>query len=367
MLIIGPWNYPIVNSFGDCIPALMAGNAVILKPSEVTPLSSGLMAEMLEQCGIPADVFAVATGDGATGAAVVDAVDCVMFTGSARTGRAVMKAAAERLIPCWLELGGKDPMLVCADADLDRAAHNAAWSSMNNAGQVCISTERCYVETPVYDAFVAKVTGIVSALRQGPPGPDGSVDVGAVIFPPQLQIVDEHVRDAVARGARVLTGGHGHSRAGQFFEPTVLVDVDHTMRCMTEETFGPTLPIMRVASVEEGLRLANDSAYGLAASIWTRDIRRGEELARRLQAGVVSVNDTQSHYLALGLPMGGWKASGIGTRHGAGGIRKFTRVQSLLLSPRGLKRELWMFPYSGRSTRLLRRFFAFVYGRGARD
>ncbi|HET9124494.1 MAG TPA: aldehyde dehydrogenase family protein, partial [Solirubrobacteraceae bacterium] len=257
--VIGPWNYPIVNSFGDCIPALMAGNTVILKPSEVTPLSSLLMAEMLERCGMPDGVFQVATGDGSTGAALIEQVDCVMFTGSSRTGTAVMRAAAERLIPCWLELGGKDPMLVCADADIERAAQAAAWSSMCNAGQVCISTERCYVESPVYDAFVSRVTEIVGGLRQGPPGEAGSVDVGAVIFPPQLDIVTEHVADAVSKGARVLTGGHGRVDAGRFFEPTVIVDVDHTMRCMTEETFGPTLPIMRVESVEEGIRLANDS------------------------------------------------------------------------------------------------------------
>jgi acyl-CoA reductase-like NAD-dependent aldehyde dehydrogenase len=365
--VIGPWNYPIVNSFGDCIPALMAGNAVILKPSEVTPLSSYLMAEMLAECGLGADVFQVATGDGATGAALIGEVDCVMFTGSTRTGTAVMKAAAERLIPCYLELGGKDPMIVCADADLERAANAAAFYSMSNAGQVCISIERCYVEAPVYDTFVDRVTEIVRGLRQGPPVGEGSVDVGAMIFAPQLEIVDDHVRDAVAKGARVLTGGHGHRDHGRFYEPTVLVDVDHSMKCMTEETFGPTLPIMRIDSPEEGVRLANDSAYGLAASVWTRDTTRGQALARRIQAGVVCVNDTQANYLSLNLPMGGWKSSGIGTRHGAGGIRKYTKIQSLYVTRYALKREPWMFPYSRRMTLLLRRGFALLYGRGSRD
>ncbi|MGH2890274.1 MAG: aldehyde dehydrogenase family protein, partial [Solirubrobacteraceae bacterium] len=240
--VIGPWNYPIANSFGDCIPALMAGNAVILKPSEVTPLSSLLMAEMMRECGLPEHVFAVATGDGSTGAQLIAQVDCVMFTGSSRTGRAVLHAAADALVPCHLELGGKDPMIVCADANIDRAANAAVYWSMNNGGQVCISVERCYVEEPVYDKFVGKVTELVRGLRQGEPTGPGAVDVGAVIFPPQLEIVDEHVRDAVEKGARVLTGGHPHSERGRYYEPTVLVDVDHSMRCMREETFGPTLP-----------------------------------------------------------------------------------------------------------------------------
>jgi acyl-CoA reductase-like NAD-dependent aldehyde dehydrogenase len=329
--VIGPWNYPIVNCFGDCIPALMAGNAVILKPSEVTPFSSQLMAEMLSECGLPDDLFAVATGDGSTGAALVDAVDCVMFTGSTRTGRQVLRAAAETLTPCYLELGGKDPMVVCADADVEKAANAATYYSMSNAGQICISVERCYV-----------------------------------IFPPQVEIVDEHVRDAVAKGARVLTGGHAHTEHGRFFEPTVLVDVDHTMKCMTEETFGPTLPIMKVASPEDGVRWANDSVYGLQASIWTGDVARGEQLARQLQAGAVSVNDAVTIYGALNVPMGGWKESGLGSRHGASGILKYTKPQSLSIARFGLRKELWMFPYRRSTTNLLGRFLKLVYGRGGR-
>jgi acyl-CoA reductase-like NAD-dependent aldehyde dehydrogenase len=365
--VIGPWNYPIANSFGDCIPALAAGNSVILKPSEVTPLSSLVMAEMMRDCGLPEDVFQVATGDGGTGAALIAEVDCVMFTGSSRTGKAVMRAAAAALIPCYLELGGKDPMIVCADANLDRAANAATFFSMNNGGQVCISVERCYVEGPVYDEFVAKVTDNVRKLRQGAPTGVGTVEVGAVIFPPQLQIIENHVKDAVEKGARVLTGGHTRPGPGRFYEPTVLVDVDHSMKCMREETFGPTLPIMRIADAEEGVRLANDSDYGLQASVWTRDVKRGEALARRIEAGVVCVNDAQVNYTALNLPMGGWKASGLGTRHGANGIRKYTKVQSLLITHRALKREPFMFPYKPRSTMMLRRVFKLLYGRGSRD
>jgi acyl-CoA reductase-like NAD-dependent aldehyde dehydrogenase len=365
--VIGPWNYPIANSFGDCIPALAAGNSVILKPSELTPLSSLLMAEMMRECGLPEGVFQVATGDGSTGAALIGEVDCVMFTGSTNTGKSVMKAAAEALVPCYLELGGNDPMIVCADADVERAANAAAFYSMNNGGQVCISVERVYVEEPVYDDFVSRVTANVRRLRQGEPAGIGTVDVGAVTFAPQLEIVGSQVRDAVEKGAKVLVGGHPRSGQGRFFEPTVLVDVDHTMRIMREETFGPTLPIMRVADVEQAVQLANDSTYGLQASVWTSDVKRGEALARRIEAGVVCVNDAQMNYSALNLPMGGWKASGLGTRHGANGIRKYCKVQSLMITRRALKREPFMFPYRARRTLMLRRFLRLFYGRGGRD
>jgi acyl-CoA reductase-like NAD-dependent aldehyde dehydrogenase len=365
--VIGPWNFPLTNSFGDCIPALAAGNSVILKPSEVTPLTSLLMAEGLRASGLPEDVFQVATGDGATGAALIDEVDFVMFTGSTKTGKKVMERAAKTLTPVGLELGGKDPMIVLADADVERAANAAAYYSMNNGGQVCISIERVYVEEPVYDQFVASVTEKVRKLRQGRSAGPGSVDVGAVTFPPQLEIIDSHVRDAVAKGARVLTGGRVAPGPGMFYEPTVLVDVDHTMSCMTEETFGPTLPIMKVSDEEEALRLANDSPYGLQASVWTKDLRRGEALARRVEAGAVCVNDAQVNYTALELPMGGWKSSGLGTRHGAGGIRKYTQQQTLLVTRFAGKRDPHMFPYKKRTTQLLGKLTRLLYGRGKRD
>jgi len=364
--VIGPWNFPLSNSFGDCIPALAAGNACVLKPSEVTPLSSLVVEEMAREIGMPEHVFSVATGDGETGAALVDEVDFVMFTGSTKTGRKVMERAARTLTPVSLELGGKDPMIVLDDADIDRAANAATFYAMNNAGQVCISTERAYVDEAVYDQFVAKVTDNVRKLRQGQSHGPGEADVGAVIFPPQLDIVEDHVRDAVDKGARVLTGGKRAEGAGRYYEPTVLVDVDHTMKCMTDETFGPTLPIMKVRGAEEALRLANDSPYGLAASVWTRDAARGEDVARRVEAGAVCVNDAQINYVALELPMGGWKASGLGSRHGAGGIRKYCDQQAILITRFAPKKDLHMFPNSKLKSGLIGRTLRLLYGRGKR-
>jgi acyl-CoA reductase-like NAD-dependent aldehyde dehydrogenase len=366
--VIGPWNYPLTNSFGDCIPALAAGNAVIMKPSEVTPLTSLLLAEGLRECGLPENVLQIATGRGATGAALIEEVDMIMFTGSTRTGRKVAEAAARRLIPASLELGGKDPMLVLADADVERAANFATYYSMQNAGQTCISIERVYVEEPVYDEFVAKVSEKVRALRVGKPEGPGSVEVGAITFPPQMDTIKDHVADAVQKGARVLAGGNEVSGAGRFFEPTVLVDVDHSMKCMTEETFGPTLPIMKVHDADEAVRLANDSIYGLGASVFSRDTERGEAIARRLQSGAANVNDAMINYTVLELPMGGAKASGLGSRHGAGGIRKYCSQQAIVITPKvAMKKEVFMYPYKSRTSKLLAGFFKVMYGRGKRD
>ena len=364
--VIGPWNYPLTNSFGDCIPALLAGNSVILKPSEITPLTSLLLAEGLAASGLPDGVFGVATGRGGTGAALVDEVDMVMFTGSTATGKKVLARAAETLTPVALELGGKDPMIVLADADLERAANLAVYYSMLNGGQTCISIERVYVEEPAYDAFVQKVVDKVGALRQGASTRPATSEVGAMTFAKQLDIVEEHVRDAIAKGARALTGGRRRAGKGMFYEPTVLVDVDHTMKAMTEETFGPTLPIMKVADAEQAITLANDSPYGLGAAVFAGDRARGEQLARRLQAGAVCVNDALLNYVAVELPMGGWKASGLGTRHGAGGIRKFTKQQSLFISRVHLKRDIFMFPYKPTVSKLLFRGVRLLYGRPRR-
>jgi acyl-CoA reductase-like NAD-dependent aldehyde dehydrogenase len=362
--VIGPWNYPLVNGFCDCVPALMAGNAVIHKPSEVTPLTAGLVAEMMRECGLPEDVFLVATGGGETGAAMIDEVDYVMFTGSTETGKRVMERASRTLTPVSLELGGKDPMIVLRDANLDRAANSAVYSSMNNAGQVCISIERVYVEEPVYDEFVAKVLDRVRGLRVGPSAGPGTTEVGAITFGRQMEIIDAHVKDAVEKGARALTGGEPMAGPGRFYPPTVLVDVDHSMRCMTEETFGPLLPIMKVADLEEALQLANGTGYGLQSSVFTRDVRKGEEVGRRLEAGACCINDAQINFGAFDAPMGGWKTSGVGSRHGgASGIRKYCRAQTLLITRGTRDRDPYMFPYRARLTKLQGAVARLFYGR----
>jgi acyl-CoA reductase-like NAD-dependent aldehyde dehydrogenase len=365
--VIGPWNYPINNNFGDAVPALAAGNAVVLKPSHVTPLTSLLLADGMRECGLPEDVFQVAAGEGGTGAALVDVVDMVMFTGSTAVGQKILEQAAKTLTPVSLELGGKDPMIVLADADVERAANAATYYAMQNSGQTCISVERVYVEAPIYDRFVSSVAQKVGELRQGVPDGPGSVEVGALTFPPQLELVSQHVEQARAAGARVLTGGRARNGAGHFYEPTVLADVDHSMTAMTEETFGPTIPIMKVVDAEEAIRLANDSPYGLGASVWTKDTERGEQIARRIESGFACVNDANVNYYALDLPMGGWKESGLGVRHGADGIRKYARRQSLLVTRFApLKREVHFFPYRARTTKLIGRAVKLLYGRGRR-
>ncbi len=278
-------------------------------------------------------MFDCVQGTGETGGALVDEVDFVQFTGSDRTGRKVMARAAETLTPVSLELGGKDPMIVLSDADLDRAANAAAWGGMFNSGQVCISVERIYVEEPVYDEFVAKLTG---RGRQAAPGrrrrSHSDKDVGAMTSPNQTAIVEDHVDDALASGAQALTGGKRVEGPGDYFEPTVLVDVDHSMKVMREETFGPVVGVMKVRDAEEALRLANDTRYGLAASVFGEK-ERAERVARRVECGAVNVNDVIVNYLSMDVPMGGWKQSGIGYRHGEYGIKKYCRTESVVDHP----------------------------------
>jgi acyl-CoA reductase-like NAD-dependent aldehyde dehydrogenase len=342
----------------------MAGCTVVLKPSEVTPLSSLLVEEGLREVGLPEDVLLVATGTGETGAALVDEVDVVMFTGSTRTGKKVAARAVESLTPFSLEMGGKDPMIVLRDADIERAANEAVYWGMANGGQICQSVERVYVEEPVHDEFVSKVVERVKELRQGRSDGPGSVEVGAITFAPQQEIIERHIRDAVDKGAEIRTGGKpADIDGGRWWQPTVLTSVDHTMECMTEETFGPTLPIMKVADADEAVRLANDSRYGLNSSVYTRDVEKGEQIARSLTAGNACVNDTVVNYAAAEAPFGGTGESGMGVRHGPQGIRKYCGVQTILVTRFALKSEAYMFPYSPRKSKLVEKMSVALYGR----
>jgi acyl-CoA reductase-like NAD-dependent aldehyde dehydrogenase len=349
--VITPWNFPFTMPSMDVVPALAAGAAVLLKPSEVTPLSAAEFVRGWTEIGAP-PVLALATGYRETGAAVIANVDFVQFTGSTHTGRLVALQCADRLIPYSLELGGKDPALVLADADLGRAANGITWGGLFNSGQVCVSVERVYVEAAVYDKFVERLTRNVRELRQGQDGSGYKFDVGTMATAAQRDIVARHVDEAVAKGARILTGGKP-TTVGTFFEPTVLVDVDHSMSCMSEETFGPTLPVMKVADEAEAIRLANDSNYGLSATVWTGDKDHGERVARQLEVGAVNINDALANAFSLALPMGGWKHSGVGTRFGAaGGILKYCR-QKAITAPRipTQSKELLWYPVSRRKVK----------------
>jgi acyl-CoA reductase-like NAD-dependent aldehyde dehydrogenase len=364
--VITPWNFPFLMPAFDVVTALAAGAAVLLKPSEVTPLSAVEFVRGWTEIGAP-PVLALATGYGDTGVAVIENADFVQFTGSTATGRKVAVACGNRLIPYSLELGGKDPALVLADADIERAANGIAWGGMYNSGQVCVSVERVYVEAPVYDEFVAKLADNVRALRQGHDDRRFGFDVGAMATTDQRDKVQRHVDDAVAAGARVLTGGRP-TGAGTFFEPTVLVDVDQSMSCMTEETFGPTLPVIKVADEAEAIRLANDSEYGLSATVWTADKERGERVARQLDVGAVNINDVISNLFAYDMPMGGWKHSGVGTRlGGAHGLLKFCRPQAIT-SPSipTMPKELLWYPISRRRIRFAMRLLRASAARGVR-
>jgi betaine-aldehyde dehydrogenase len=363
--VISPWNFPLALALGDALPALQAGAAVMVKPSEFTPLGlDEIVRAWKEELGAP-DVFDCVHGTGETGGALVDEVDFVQFTGSDRTGRRVMARAAETLTPVSLELGGKDPMIVLDDADLDRAANAAAWGGMFNSGQVCLSVERIYVEEPAYEPFLGRLVEQIGALRQGPDGRTPGSDVGAMTSPNQIGVVEEQVEDALAKGARALTGGKRVDGKGDYFEPTVLVDVDHSMKVMREETFGPVVGVMKVRDSEEAVRLANDTRYGLAASVFGEK-GRAERLGRRIECGAVNVNDVIANYAAVDVPMGGWKESGIGFRHGEYGIKKYCRPESIVVARFGGKREPTWYPYTRARRGLITRIANAVNARGLR-
>jgi len=359
--VIGPWNAPLTLTLGDAIYALAAGNTVVVKPSEVTPLAVCRAVRAFAEA-LPANVMQAVTGDGAAGAALVDEVDMVAVTGSPQTGRRVMERAAQHLTPVLLELGGKDPMIVLDDANLERAANAAVWGGFFMAGQVCMSVERLFVVDTVADEFVRRVVEKTAALRVGLNSDE--VDLGPLTTKAQLAIVERHVADARSRGAVVAIGGERRDDLGElFFAPTVLTGVTPVMEVMRDETFGPVISICRVRDEEEAVALANQSPFGLNASIWTADLARGLQLARRLDTGSVCINDCILNAGDPELPFGGVKQSGIGTRHGGiDGIRAFTRPCAVRVDPGKRASDPAWFPYRLRTSRFVERAMGWIWG-----
>jgi acyl-CoA reductase-like NAD-dependent aldehyde dehydrogenase len=347
--IITPWNFPFALSMGEVVMALMAGNTVVLKPSEYTPMVGDFIRRLFASAGFPDGVLQVVQGDGSTGAALVDAsVDKIFFTGSVRTGKRIAESAAKRLLPVVLELGGKDPMIVCSDAPFERTVKGAVWGAFANCGQICASVERLYVSEKIADRFIPAVVEEVKKLRIGAPDANFSTDMGPLVNETQLNIVTEHIADAVAKGARVLTGGRRREDlGGYFFEPTVLVDVTNDMKVMYEETFGPVLPIKIFKDEEEAIHEANNTNYGLLASIWTSDNERGRRIAKRIEAGTVIINDAVYTNGAAQTPWFGVKESGIGTTHGKAGMFEFVRMKHINWDLFPMKTNMWWYPYTG--------------------
>ncbi|OLE54736.1 MAG: hypothetical protein AUG51_06410 [Acidobacteria bacterium 13_1_20CM_3_53_8] len=355
--IISPWNFPWAIPLGEVVMALMAGNAVVLKPSELTPMVGVKIGEVFKRAGLNDDLLQVVTGDGRTGAALVEArPDKIMFTGSVATGKRVAETAARNLTPVVLELGGKDPMIVLEDADVEMAAQAAVWGALANAGQACASVERCYVHESISEKFIARAVELVKSLRLDV-GTREATDIGAMSSERQLNTVEEHIDDAVARGARILTGGRrNETLAGSFYEPTVLTDVDHTMLVMRDETFGPVLPIMTFKTEDEAIGLANDSPFGLTASVWTKDIARGRRIAEQIEAGTVMVNEVLYTHGIAQTPWGGVKQSGLGRTHGRLGLLELVTPQHIHVNRFSFIPDFWWFSYTPRASKLFRGF-----------
>ena len=355
--IISPWNYPFSIPATESLAALVAGNAVVLKPSEFTSLTALELAKLLHQAGVPEEIVHVIPGDGSTGAALAAgsrleaSIDKLIFTGSVATGKRIAQAAAARLLPVVLELGGKDPMLVLDDADIEVASSGAVWGAFVNAGQACLSVERCYVQRSLYESFLEACVRKTKQLRVGN-GMDPDTDVGPMIHQRQLVNVESQVQDARSLGARAMTGATRLPALGpNFYAPTVLAEVNSEMRIMREETFGPVLPVMPFDSDEDAIKLANDSEYGLAASVWTRDRSRGEAIARRIQAGTVMVNDVISCFGISEAPHGGVKSSGAGRSHGRLGLEEMVRTKYLDSDRLPGIKKIWWYGYGRSFTR----------------
>ena len=367
--VISPWNFPFHNFFCPVIPALFAGNAVVIKVSELASWSSlkylEIFTEVLRARGHATDLVQVVTGYGETGSALVTSgVDKIFFTGSPHNGRKVMAAAAETLTPVILELGGKDPMIICDDADVDQAASTALFGVFNACGQMCVGAERLYVFSAVYDAFLERVLAGAQALRQGPPG-GGEFDLGAMTMPRQLEIIQALIDDAVSKGARVLTGGKPRTELGtNFYPPTILVDVDHSMRIMKEEHFGPVMVIMRVTSEADAIARANDCAYGLGSSVFTRDPKRARRMARAIQAGMTTINDFGLAYMIQSLPFGGVKISGFGKINGREGLRACCNEKAIVTDRIPVRQGMALYPIRAATLPLVTGAVKAIYGAG---
>ncbi len=363
--IISPWNFPFQLAVVPIISALIGGNTVVLKPSEVTPMTGELIREVFDEAGFPPGVVEVVQGDGSTGAALTQAdIDMVFFTGSVETGKKVMKSAADKPIPVELELGGKDAMIVCDDANLERAARAAVWGGFINCGQMCISVERLFVVESIYEEFIELVKREVDALNVGPP--DEGADMGPLTFSGQMGVVSRHIADAEERGANIAKGGGPQEGPGQFFDPTLVLDVTTDMEIYREETFGPVLPVIKVADEEEAIQKANDHKYGLTGSVWTSDRSKGLELASRMESGQVSINDLVQSVGNPALPFGGVKQSGFGRYHGHEGLYAFMNQKAIMASSDFLDVEPVWFPYASKYPTVLDTFQKLLDGKMVR-
>jgi len=355
--IISPWNYPFSIPLGEVVMALMAGNTVVLKPSELTALVGVKIGEIFAKANLPENVLQVLTGDGKTGAALVDsAPNKIMFTGSVATGKKIAAEAAKNLTPVVLELGGKDPMIVFADADLAAASSAAIWGAFCNSGQSCSSVERLYVEESIKEEFTNLIVEKTKKLTQNP-GCEATSDVGAMISENQLKIVENHVADFQKDGAKILTGGKRNTDfKGTFFEPTVISDAKNKMRGMREETFGPTLPIAAFKTEAEAIELANDTDFGLTASVWTKDLRKGKRVAEKILAGTVCVNEVLYTHGIGQTPWGGFKQSGYGRTHGKWGLMELVAPQHIHVNRFTVLPNAWWFGYSENALATFRGF-----------